>query len=254
MTEASTYNAGFYKDLEDTSYASAMRVLSVVFDVLKFKSIVDFGCGTGAWLRAAQELGSELGSVRALGIDGDWVKPGMLVSNSIEFKPMELEKPIRLSETFDLAISCEVGEHLSEARADGFVADLCAASPRVLFGAAIPSQGGSAHINEQWQSYWANKFIANGYTPIDIVRPQVAKYGDVLPWYKNNILLYVRNEEAAELYKSLVIENKYKLFLTDLVIPDMYDSLGLKKSIAVASEIPGKVLHSLKWRLKIRRM
>jgi SAM-dependent methyltransferase len=250
MTEASTYNAGFYKDLQDTSYASAMRVLAVVFDILKFRSVVDFGCGTGAWLRAAQELGS----VRALGIDGDWVKPEMLVSKTIEFRPMELEQPIRLPETFELAISCEVGEHLSEARANGFVADLCAAAPRVLFGAAIPRQGGSSHINEQWQSYWASKFIANGYTPIDVVRPQVAGYDDVLPWYKNNILLYVQNAEAAELYKTLVTEKKYKLFLTDLVIPDMYDSPGLKKSIAVAGAIPAKVLHSLKWRLKIRRM
>jgi cyclopropane fatty-acyl-phospholipid synthase-like methyltransferase len=251
MMEASTtYNAGFYRDLEDTSYNSALRVLSVVFDVLEIKSVVDFGCGTGAWLRAAQEFGS----VRALGIDGDWVKPEMLVCSKMEFRPMELEQPIRLSETFDLAISCEVGEHLSEARAEGFVADLCAAAPRVLFGAAIPEQGGSSHINEQWQSYWARKFMANGYTPIDIVRPQVAEYDDALPWYKNNTLLYVRNAEAAELYKKLVLENKYKLFLTDLVIPDMYDSLGLRKSISVAGEIPGKIIRSLRWRLRIGRM
>jgi len=134
------------------------------------------------------------------------------------------------------------------------VADLCAAAPRVLFGAAIPEQGGSSHINEQWQSYWAKKFIANGYTPIDIVRPQVAECDDVVQWYKNNILLYVRNSEAAELYKKLLLENKYKLFVTDLVVPDMYESLGLRKSILVAGEIPRKVLHSVKWRLKIGRM
>jgi SAM-dependent methyltransferase len=250
MTEAGTYNAGFYQDLQDTSYASAVRVLSVVFDVLEIKSVVDFGCGTGAWLRAARELGN----VRALGIDGDWVKPDMLVCPDMEFRPMELEQPIRLSETFDLAMSCEVGEHLSEARADGFVADLCAAAPRVLFGAAIPEQGGSSHINEQWQSYWAKKFMANGFTPIDVVRPQVAEYDDVLGWYKNNLLLYVKNSEAAELYGKLLLDNKYKLFVTDLVVPDMYQSPGLRKSIAVAGEIPRKVLHSVKWRLKIRRM
>lgn len=250
MVDAKTYNAGFYKDLQDTSYASALKVLSVVFDVLDIRSSVDFGCGTGAWLRAAQELGS----VRALGIDGAWVKPEMLVCNNMEFRPMELEKPIRLSETFDLAISCEVGEHLSEARADGFVGDLCAAAPRVLFGAAIPGQGGSSHINEQWQSYWAGKFAANGYAPIDIVRPQVAECDDVVSWYKNNILLYVRNSEAAGLYKKILLENKYKLFVTDLVVPDMYESPGLRKSISVAGEIPRKVLHSVKWRLKIGRV
>lgn len=250
MADAKTYNAGFYEDLQSTSYASALKVLSVVFDVLEIRSLVDFGCGTGAWLRAAQELGN----VRALGIDGAWIDPEMLVCSNMEFRPMEMEQPIRLSETFDLAISCEVGEHLSEARADGFVADLCAASPRVLFGAAIPGQGGSSHINEQWQSYWATKFMANGYTPIDIVRPQVAECHDVVRWYKNNILLYVRNSEAIELYKRILLENKYKLFVTNLVVPDMYESLGLRKSISVAGEIPRKVLHSVKWRLKIGRM
>lgn len=250
MTDAKKYNSGFYKDLQDTSYSSARQVLSVVFDILEIKSLVDFGCGTGAWLRAAQEFGN----VRAVGIDGDWVKPEMLVCSNMEFKAMELEQPIRLSETFDLALSCEVGEHLSPARADGFVADLCAAAPRVLFGAAIPGQGGSAHINEQWQSYWAKKFMANGFTPIDVVRPHVIDRDDVLRWYKNNILLYVRNSEAPELYKKLLLENKYKLFVTDLVIPDMYQSLGLRKSISVAGEIPGKILHSVKWRLKIGRM
>lgn len=167
---------------------------------------------------------------------------------------MELEQPIRLSETFDLALSCEVGEHLSEARADGFVADLCASAPRVLFGAAIPGQGGSSHINEQWQSYWAKKFISNGYTPIDVVRPQVVDCDDVLGWYKNNPILYVRNSEAPDLYKKLLLENKYKLFVTDLVVPDMYESLGLRKSIAVAGKIPRKVLNSVKWRLRIGRI
>lgn len=250
MTDAKKYNTGFYKDSQDVSYASALRVLSVAFDIFEIRSLVDFGCGAGGWLRAAQELGN----VRAVGIDGDWVKPEMLVCSNMEFKAMELEQPIRLSETFDLAISCEVGEHLSAARADGFVADLCAAAPRVLFGAAIPGQGGSAHINEQWQSYWAKKFISNGFTPIDVIRPQVTDFDDVLPWYKNNLLLYVRNSEAAELYKKLLLENKHKLFVTDLAVPDMYESPGLRKSISVVSEIPRKVLHSVKWRLRIGRM
>jgi len=33
----------------------------------------------------------------------------------------------------------------------------------VLFSAAIPNQGGTGHINEQWQEYWAEKFYANGF-------------------------------------------------------------------------------------------
>lgn len=65
MTGAKIYNPGFYKDMQDSSHSSALRVLSIVFDIFEIRSVVDFGCGPGAWLRAAEELGN----VRALGID-----------------------------------------------------------------------------------------------------------------------------------------------------------------------------------------
>ena len=60
------------------------------------------------------------------------------------------------------SISLEVAEHLSPGRAESFISDLCQAAPVVLFGAAIPGQGGVGHLNEQWQSYWANLFEACG--------------------------------------------------------------------------------------------
>jgi hypothetical protein len=69
---------------------------------------------------------------------------------------------------FDLAICLEIAEHLPESCADALIKFLSELAPAVLFGAAIPGQGGVNHINEQWQSYWVAKFSRHQlYAPKD---------------------------------------------------------------------------------------
>src|SRR5690606_16087480 len=119
-----------------------------VFKEVRPKSVVDVGCGLGTFLRAFKDLGVK----DVYGLDGPWVRRDLLYKyiEEGEFEEADLEKPIEVTRRFDLAISLEVAEHLSEARADGFVADLGKLSDNILFSAAIPGQGGDHHINEQW--------------------------------------------------------------------------------------------------------
>jgi hypothetical protein len=93
---------------------------------------------------------------------------------------------------FDLAVSLEVGEHLPPVSSDDFVASLVGLSDVVLFSAAIPRQRGSNHVNERWQSWWAERFGAHGFVPVDCVRRRVWSDADVHWWYAQNTLLYVR--------------------------------------------------------------
>lgn len=251
MKPETMYKPAFYSDKERQVRESALQVLPIVFDLLDIASIVDFGCGNGAWLHTAQQLRSDL---LLTGVEGNWIRPDMIVCPGMELVRADIEESsVTLSRTYDLAMSLEVGEHLSERRADVLVGDMCAAAPRILFGAAIPDQGGSGHVNEQWQSYWAKKFKVHGYRPVDIIRPQVVRNPKVLPWYKNNILLYVRDDEYRPLIDRVIAEGKYDLFCTDMVVPEMYDSPGLRKSLKIARAIPGKVAHSLLWRARIGR-
>ena len=69
MTETGPpYAAAFYESHAEASFRSARRALRTVFGMLGVPgSVVDLGCGTGAWLKAAQDLGT--GAV--LGVDGD---------------------------------------------------------------------------------------------------------------------------------------------------------------------------------------
>jgi hypothetical protein len=62
----------------------------------------------------------------------------------------------------------------------------------VLFSAAIPHQGGTAHLNEQWQAYWAAFFAQHGYVAVDCIRPRIYGNAKVEWWYRQNILIYCR--------------------------------------------------------------
>jgi hypothetical protein len=96
-----------------------------------------------------------------------------------------------------LAISLEVAEHLPENAADDFVASLVRLAPIVLFSAAAPYQGGQNHVNEQWPGYWAERFAARNYLPVDCIRRRVWENPEVEWWYAQNTFLYVERSRLA---------------------------------------------------------
>ena len=217
-TKSRAYGAGFYKDRRAKTLHSAHRVLGLLFDTLPISSVVDFGCGTATWLSVARELGAE----RILGIEGDWLDRARLDIPAGEFKAWELEKPLKLGERFDLAISLEVAEHLTKARAQSFVDDLCHAADCVLFSAAIPGQGGELHINEQWQSEWAKCFAENDYRPVDMIRPSIWHDPMVPYWYRQNILVYATDALADALRQKTGAKSDVSEIQMDIVHPDLF--------------------------------
>jgi len=108
-----------------------------------------------------------------------------------------LRVPIDLGRHFDLVVSLEVAEHIPHASADTFVDSLVRHGDIVLFSAAIPGQGGTFHVNEQWPEYWGKRFKARGYVGIDCVRPLVWEDPSVDYWYAQNVFLFVRDTTLA---------------------------------------------------------
>ena len=188
MTDSpSAYTETFYEERRDRVRASAAIVAPLVMDLFSPRSVTDFGCGTGEWLEAFSNLGVK----DYLGLDGDYVSRDKLAIPSDRFRAVDLNQ-IPAPGKFDLAMSLEVAEHLHPASADAFVDALTAAAPVILFSAAIPFQGGTDHFNEQWQSYWAEKFAARGFVCLDCLRPQILDNQAVNVWYRQNILIYCR--------------------------------------------------------------
>lgn len=188
------YPADFYAERRNHTLHAARRILAALPAGLPRRHIADVGCGTGTFLAAALEMGA----MSAFGIEGDWVRPDMLDDPRIDFEPRDLEQAF-VGPKADLVLSLEVAEHLSPGRAAGFVADLVAMAPAVLFSAAIPGQGGVGHVNEQWQSYWAGQFAVYGLKPYDVVRPQIWADEDVPAWYRQNAILYLYDPAALDL-------------------------------------------------------
>jgi SAM-dependent methyltransferase len=190
----SLYPSDFYADRRQHTLHAARRILRALPDALPMRHLADVGCGTGTFLAAALELGTE----RVFGIEGDWVTPAMLDNPRIEFTSRNLEQPFD-GPRVDLVLSLEVAEHLSPERAEGFVRDLVAMAPAVLFSAAIPGQGGVGHRNEQWQSFWAGHFATHGYKAYDVVRPLIWTDEAVPAWYRQNAILFLDDPTASAL-------------------------------------------------------
>lgn len=181
------YSKTFFKTLEQGSYASALIVLKALFSFYVPKSIIDIGCGTGSWLKAARDLGVH----DIFGVDGDYVSTDMLLIDEDSFERADLEQEFIPRRRYECAISMEVAEHLDPKAAPSFVKTLVNCAPVVVFSAAIPFQGGTHHLNEQWPSYWAELFSDLGYVPLDILRPKIVNSPEVEFYYKQNVVVYV---------------------------------------------------------------
>lgn len=223
------YNSRFYKamniDGSDvcSNFSSAKKIIPYILELFpNISSVVDFGCGTGTWLKACIDNGIE----NVCGLDGAWVDKSQMLIPEEKFVEIDLTSDILNDDyKYDLAISLEVAEHLDEKYADQFIENLCKTSNLIMFSAAIPNQGGTGHVNEQWQSYWVAKFKKRGFLPFDLIRGKFEDDKNVMPCYKQNILIYVKSD-SIEQYPIL---KKYKdiPFITDIVLP--YLVLGNEK-------------------------
>lgn len=190
MGTVTAYDDTFFASQRDGSLRSANVVVPLVNDLLAPRSVCDIGCGVGAWLRAWRDVGVE----DICGVDGDYVNQSQLMVDERFFLRHDLRRALPRTRTFDLVLSLEVAEHLPPDRAESFIAELTLLAPAVLFSAAIPNQGGTCHINERWQDYWAELFEARGFRSFDVIRPLVWQDARVERWYRQNTILYCRDD------------------------------------------------------------
>ncbi len=184
------YNNDFYDNRVKHTLYSAKEIIPIIIALIKPKSVVDVGCGTGEWL----SIFKEYGVTTVLGIDGDYVNPKNFKISEHEFLPFDLTKPLRLDQESDLVISLEVAEHLPPECAEMFIGSLTHLGPIILFSAAIPFQGGLHHLNEQWPDYWEELFGKQNYQVIDCIRNKIWQNANVAYYYAQNMLLFVRKD------------------------------------------------------------
>lgn len=222
MAQARDYDKAFFDNIDATSRTAAERIVPVLLDLVPARSAVDVGGGRGVWLAVLKEHGVE----EVLGIDGSYVDLDKLAIRREEFLAADLEKPLQVDRRADLAISLETGEHLPESRAESFVEDLCRLAPVVLFSAAVPRQGGTHHVNEQWQSYWADKFARRGYRPCDAIRRALWHDLDAGVVYLQNALVYASEAALVGNPKLREAVERTDPRLLDVVHPYMFQTVS----------------------------
>lgn len=186
----SSYDSDFYKQIVSGSASSAAVVVPQICNALGPSSVLEIGCGLATWSAAFVEAGVS----DVVAVDGPWVDSASLRVEPSRFVPHDLRTPLDLGRRFDLAVCMEVAEHLPHDMADSIVDVLTTHADTVLFASAIPFQGGTDHINEQPQSYWAAKFLSQGFKCYDSIRAKVWHDQSVEVWYRQNTLIFSRNE------------------------------------------------------------
>ncbi|MFN3451563.1 MAG: class I SAM-dependent methyltransferase [Sphingorhabdus sp.] len=220
------YRSGFFQRQNTTSARSASRIVPFVTDLIAPKSVLDAGCGSGAWSKAFLE--NDVPSLRA--IDGDYARASLLIDDA-HFTSVNLASFDGNLGAFDLVACIEVAEHLNADRAAGFVQLLCKHSPAILFSAAPPGQGGTHHVNEQPLSYWVEHFAQCGYRLFDIIRPAFWHDDTVQWWHRQNMVIFAdaKNQGLID-----ILEQKRTgtPALTDVIHPDAFEAKTQLSAVA----------------------
>ena len=157
------------------------------------RSLVDIGCGTGSWIKAALDNGL----LDVCGVDGVAVPPDQLAVPQSMIMIHDFTEPLTLGRRYDVALCLEVAEHLDEACAPELVSSLTRTSDIVVFSAACPNQPGQHHVNCRWPEYWQRLFNEREYTCDDAIRWQLWNVHEIEPWYRQNMFVAVRSPSSA---------------------------------------------------------
>jgi SAM-dependent methyltransferase len=159
----SVYCKSYYSDQERMEAASGEVIADWVVKNLNPARVIDVGCGAGVLLQELQKR-----HVAVLGVDVSEAAGAMAKAKGVPFKHFDLtaETEPLPGGPYDLAISCEVAEHLEPAFAKPFVRKMTQAAPCVYLTAAEPKPDGDVglhHFNEQPNEYWIDLMRQEGF-------------------------------------------------------------------------------------------
>jgi SAM-dependent methyltransferase len=199
MQQKFEYSEAFYKSVDYRASETATLVFKVLSRYIKGNSILDLGCGSGAWLRAALEHGYTTATGIDLSSSLDLIRQKTTFQKYISNRSLTLiEKdfvndPLSNLDFADVSICLEVLEHLPNEIAKSLVKLLTETSHFVVFSAAQPGQGGTHHINEQPLTYWVEEFARYNYHPFDLFRTILANQKGIPRFYALNMLFFVND-------------------------------------------------------------
>jgi len=193
------YSRKFYKSVDfraNESASSIFGILDKFLDVKSLKSIIDVGCGSGAWLNAALNNTSArvYGYDLPESIEINQSRFGDNFNKRLELVTSDFESMKELKfQPVQLGICLEVLEHLKDETGLRILESMSSSCDFILFSAATPGQGGTGHINERKHEYWLDKFRLNGFEVYDCIRPELQSKKNSARYYALNTFLLVKS-------------------------------------------------------------
>ena len=187
--EADSYDRDYY-ERSAQYYDRAMPAFTEWLASFNPDSIVDIGCGTGAFIAPFA------GRIPVLGIDIS-TDAGYLLPAAC-FVRYDLTKPFPKTLSADLALSLEVYEHIPAEHEDAFLDNIVGFMPRiVVLGCAKPGQWGRHHYNCRPVEHVVEQLAKRGY----VHRPEATKplltMKYLATFYRRNTQVFERMTESA---------------------------------------------------------
>lgn len=185
--EINTSGSWILNDDNDNGHKFIQKVSDKIIEIIQkegSKSVYDFGCGYGMYLKDIQSR---------LNIEGVGFEeyPRTTYYNNIQAK--DLSKPFILEDKADLSISLEVGEHIPKEFESIFIDNICNnTESTIVLSWAIPGQDGNGHINCQPNEYIISELELRGFEfSSDLL--EFRKDEDLL-WFSNTLMLFHRKK------------------------------------------------------------
>jgi len=218
------YDSEFYADMEISSLTSAREVVPILISRYHPRSVVDVGCGTGAFTREFLKNGIE----DVIGYEGEWMRKTPTLLPKDKYIYFDITNEIAPKKQYDMCLCLEVAEHLDISVARTLISSLTALSQRIVFSAAIPHQGGNHHINEQWPDYWAHLFGEKGYILAWDPRISIWNNSRIASCYRQNLLIFEKSSKSEPIVPlSLVHPEAWNLAMEYRKVPIWLRALQL---------------------------
>ena len=157
------YSMSYYSQIESYEASSVEIIAEWMSNNFPVSKLIDVGCGPGHLTRSLATRGFSV-----LGIDISDASERLVKAKGLPFQRYDLTKiGVPAGGPWDLAVCCEVAEHLDEKFAAVFVKNLVSLAKIIYLTAAEPSAQrgvGLQHLNEQPNSYWISLFAGRGFT------------------------------------------------------------------------------------------
>jgi len=146
------------------------------------KTIVDFGCGPGSYVKFFKNSGFDID-----GYDGN---PNTVELSNGMCSVLDLTTDFELGKTFDCVLSLEVGEHVPKEYEQAYINNLVKYSNKyIIISWGVPGQGGYGHVNCQTNEYIKNEFKIRGYDNCNDIETIIRDSAEA-SWFKDTIMIF----------------------------------------------------------------